>query len=97
MKILVCISHVLILPQKINFTNGDSEFDTNGVQYVINPNDEFGLTRAIWFQEQQGATVTVAMLADRKQTLRKALAIMQTKPSCQRKSNRWFFCCDTTC
>jgi electron transfer flavoprotein beta subunit len=45
---------------KINFTNGDSEFDTNGVQYVINPNDEFGLTRAIWFQEQQGATVTVA-------------------------------------
>jgi electron transfer flavoprotein beta subunit len=36
MKILVCISHVLI-PQKINFTNGDSEFDTNGVQYVINP------------------------------------------------------------
>jgi electron transfer flavoprotein beta subunit len=60
MKILVCISHVLILPQKINFTNGDSEFDTNGVQYVINPNDEFGLTRAIWFQEQQGATVTVA-------------------------------------
>jgi electron transfer flavoprotein beta subunit len=31
---------------KINFTNGDSEFDTNGVQYVINPNDEFGLTRA---------------------------------------------------
>jgi electron transfer flavoprotein beta subunit len=34
------------------------------VQYVINPNDEFGLTRAIWFQEQQGATVTVKMLAD---------------------------------
>jgi hypothetical protein len=41
MKILVCISHVLILPK---ITNGDSEFDTNGVQY--NPNDEFGLTRA---------------------------------------------------
>jgi electron transfer flavoprotein beta subunit len=60
MKILVCISHVPDTTSKINFTNGDSEFDTNGVQYVNNPNDEFGLTRAIWFQEQQGATVTVA-------------------------------------
>ena len=62
---------------KINFVNGDSEFDTNGVQYVINPNDEFGLTRAIWFQEQQGATVTVVNVggADTEPTLRKALAI----------------------
>ena len=59
MKILVCISHVPDTTSKINFVNGDSEFDTNGVQYVINPNDEFGLTRAIWFQEQQAATVTV--------------------------------------
>ena len=59
MKILVCISHVPDTTSKINFVNGDSEFDTNGVQYVINPNDEYGLTRAIWFQEQQGATVTV--------------------------------------
>ena len=59
MKILVCISHVPDTTSKINFVNGDTEFDTNGVQYVINPNDEFGLTRAIWFQEQQGANVTV--------------------------------------
>jgi electron transfer flavoprotein beta subunit len=58
MKILVCISHVPDTTSKINFVNG-IEFDTNGVQYVINPNDEFGLTRAIWFQKQQGATVTV--------------------------------------
>jgi electron transfer flavoprotein beta subunit len=77
MKILVCISHVPDTTSKINFTNGDSEFDTNGVQYVINPNDEFGLTRAIWFQEQQGATVTVANVGgpETEPTLRKALAI----------------------
>jgi electron transfer flavoprotein beta subunit len=44
---------------------------------VINPNDEFGLTRAIWFQEQQGANVTVVNVggADTEPTLRKALAI----------------------
>ena len=77
MKILVCISHVPDTTSKINFTNGDSEFDTNGVQFVINPNDEFGLTRAIWFQEQQGATVTVVNVggAETEPTLRKALAI----------------------
>jgi electron transfer flavoprotein beta subunit len=77
MKILVCISHVPDTTSKINFTNGDAEFDTNGVQYVINPNDEFGLTRAIWFQEQQGATVTVVNVGgpDTEPTLRKTLAI----------------------
>ena len=90
MKILVCISHVPDTTSKINFTNGDSEFDTNGVQFVINPNDEFGLTRAIWFQEQQGATVTVVNVGgpETEPTLRKALAIganeairINTKPT----------------
>lgn len=77
MKILVCISHVPDTTSKINFINGDAEFDPNGVQFVINPNDEFGLTRAIWFQEQQGATVTVVNVGgpETEPTLRKALAI----------------------
>ena len=77
MKILVCISHVPDTTSKINFVDNDSQFDTNGVQYVINPNDEFGLTRAIWFQEQQGANVTVVNVGgpETEPTLRKALAI----------------------
>ena len=77
MKILVCISHVPDTTSKINFTNGDTEFDTNGVQFVINPNDEFGLTRAIWFKEKQGAHVTVVNVggAETEATIRKALAI----------------------
>jgi len=77
MKILVCISHVPDTTSKINFTNGDTEFDTNGVQFVINPNDEFGLTRAIWFKEKQGANVTVVNVGgpETEATIRKALAI----------------------
>lgn len=77
MNILVCISHVPDTTSKINFTNSDTLFDTNGVQFVINPNDEFGLTRAIWFQEQQGAKVTVVNVGgpETEPTLRKALAI----------------------
>ncbi len=77
MKILVCISHVPDTTSKINFSEGDTKFDTNGVQFVINPNDEFGLTRAMWFKEKQGATVDVVNVggAETEPTLRKALAI----------------------
>jgi len=77
MKILVCISHVPDTTSKINFTDNDSKFDTNGVQFVINPNDEFGLTRAMWLKEKQGASVDVVNVggADTEPTLRKALAI----------------------
>lgn len=77
MNILVCISHVPDTTSKINFTNNDTVFDTTGVQFVINPNDEFGLTRAMWFKEQQGANVTVVNVGgpETEPTLRKALAI----------------------
>ena len=64
MKILVCISHVPDTTSKINFTENDTKFDTNGVQFVINPLDEFSLTRAMWFKEKQGASVTVGTLGD---------------------------------
>lgn len=77
MKILVCISNVPDTTSKINFTEGDTKFDTNGVQFVINPNDEFGLTRAMWFKEKQGASVHIATVGDAsvEPTMRKALAI----------------------
>ena len=77
MKILVCISHVPDTTSKINFTENDTKFDTNGVQFVINPYDEFSLTRAMWFKEKQGASVTVVNVgnASTEPTLRKALAI----------------------
>lgn len=77
MKILVCISHVPDTTSKINFTDNDTKFDTNGIQFVINPYDEFVLTRAMWFKEKQGASVTVVNVgnATTEPTLRKALAI----------------------
>ncbi len=77
MKILVCISHVPDTTSKINFTENDSAFDSNGVQYVINPYDEFALARAMWFKEKQGASITVITVgnAGTEPSLRKALAI----------------------
>ena len=77
MKILVCISHVPDTTSKINFVDDYKTFDNQGVQFVINPNDEFGLTRAMWFKEKQNATVDVINvgLSNTETTLRKALAI----------------------
>jgi len=77
MKILVCISNVPDTTSKINFKENNTQFDTTGVQFVINPNDEFGLTRAMWFKEKNGATVDVISVGNSSfdASLRKALAI----------------------
>lgn len=77
MKILVCISSVPDTTAKINFTSDGKEFDKNGVQFVINPHDEFSLTRAVELQEKQGATVTILTVGDAsvEPVMRKALAI----------------------
>jgi len=64
MKILVCISNVPDTTSKINFVDSNTKFDTQGVQFIINPNDEFGLTRAVWFQQKQQAEVTVLTVGD---------------------------------
>lgn len=81
MKILVCISAVPDTTSKINFTDNDTRFDTQGVQFVMNPNDEFGLTRAIWFQERQQAEVHIATVGESQvePIMRKALAIGAAK------------------
>ena len=77
MKILVCISNVPDTTSKINFKNNDTEFDSSGIQYIINPNDEFGLTRAVWFQQKDDSDITVLTVGDSscEPILRKCLAI----------------------
>jgi len=76
MKILVCISSVPDTTSKINFTADKTAFDKNGIQWVINPLDEFALTKAIKLQAN-GATVTVLNVGDAstEAVIRKALAI----------------------
>jgi electron transfer flavoprotein beta subunit len=78
---LVCVSHVPDTTSKINFIDDATAFDKNGVQFIINPNDEFGLTRAVWFQQKQQAEVTVITVGDAscEPTLRKCLAIGANK------------------
>lgn len=77
MKILVCITHVPDTTSKINFVDGNTKFDTNGVQFIIGPYDDYALARAIELKESSGAAVTVLNVGtpDTESTLRKALAI----------------------
>jgi electron transfer flavoprotein beta subunit len=62
---------------KITFTDNNTKFNTQGVQFIINPYDELSLTKALEIAEKVGGTVTVATvgLADAEPVIRKALAI----------------------
>lgn len=78
MKILVCISNVPDTTSKITFTNNDAEFNSTGVQYIINPYDEIALAKAIDLTNAGvNGTVTVITVGESstEPTIRKALAI----------------------
>ncbi len=78
MKILVCISNVPDTTTKIAFSADNSSFNSAGVQFVINPYDEwYALVRALELKEAQGGNVTILHVgaADSEATIRKGLAI----------------------
>jgi electron transfer flavoprotein beta subunit len=78
MNILVCISKAPDTTSKIAFTNGDTQFDENGVQYIVNPYDEwYALVRALELKEAQGGNVTIITVGTTSDDaiIRKALAI----------------------
>jgi electron transfer flavoprotein beta subunit len=77
MKILVCISNVPDTTTKVTFTNNNTQFNTAGVQFILNPYDEIALSRAIELTEGGKGTITVIHVgeASAEPTIRKALAI----------------------
>ena len=78
MKILVCISKSPDTTSKIAFSEGNTKFDENGVQYIVNPYDEwYALVRALELKEANGGSVTIITVgtAEDDAIMRKALAI----------------------
>lgn len=78
MKLLVCFSRVPDTTTKIAFTNNNTSFNEDKVQFIINPYDEwFALVRALELKESFGGTVTVLHVgnAGNDPIIRKALAI----------------------
>lgn len=79
MKILVCISKTPDTTAKIAFTDNNTKFAANGVQWIINPFDEwYSLVRAIELKEANPAIVihlVTVGAADCDPIIRKALAL----------------------
>jgi electron transfer flavoprotein beta subunit len=79
MKILVCISKTPDTTAKIAFTDNNTKFATDGVQWIINPYDEwYALVRALEMKEKDPSTVLNLVTvggADTEPIIRKSLAL----------------------
>ena len=78
MKLLVCISQTPDTTAKVSFKSDGKEFDAAGVQFIMNPYDEwYALVRACELRETLGGSVTALNVgpAANETTIRKALAI----------------------
>lgn len=79
MKILVCISKTPDTTAKIAFTDNNMKFAEAGVQFIINPYDEwYALVRALELKEAgiaTGVTLITVGGTDAEPIIRKALAI----------------------
>ena len=79
MKILVCVSKTPDTTAKIAFTDNNTKFAADGVQWIINPYDEwYALVRAIELKEADPSTVLHLINvggADSEPIIRKALAL----------------------
>jgi electron transfer flavoprotein beta subunit len=79
MKILICISKTPDTTAKIAFADNNTKFAADGVQWIINPYDEwYSLVRAIELKEADPTTVLHLVNvggADSEPIIRKALAL----------------------
>ena len=78
MKLLVCISKTPDTTAKVSFTPDGSSFNTDGVNYIMNPYDEwYALVKAIEVKEALGGEVVAINVgpASNDIVIRKALAI----------------------
>lgn len=78
MKILVCISKAPDTTARISFKDNNTEFNTDGVQFIVNPYDEwYALVRALEIKESSGGSVSIIHVgpAENDVIIRKALAI----------------------
>ena len=79
MKLLVCVSKTPETTTKIQLTSDNTDLDTSGVKYIMNPYDEwYALVRALELKEAAGSgSVTIINVgpADNDSVIRKGLAV----------------------
>ena len=83
MNILVPVRKVPDTTAKIAFTPDGKSFDANGVQFVMNPTDEwYALVRAVELKESFGGKITSTNVGgnDNTKSFEKALLLGATMP-----------------
>jgi electron transfer flavoprotein beta subunit len=77
MKIAVCVNHVPDTETKVKVGADGKSIDRAGVNFIINPYDEFAVEEALRLKEKHGGeTIALSLGGDsHKETLRKALAM----------------------
>jgi electron transfer flavoprotein beta subunit len=78
MKILVCVSKTPDTTAKISFNSDSTEFNGAGVQFIMNPYDEwYALVRAVDLAKATSGTVTLINVGtvEDEQIIRKGLAL----------------------
>jgi electron transfer flavoprotein beta subunit len=77
MKIIVCINHVPDTEAKIKVAGDGKTIDKSGINFILNPYDEFAIEAALKLKEKFGGDTTAVSLGGdvHKETLRKALAM----------------------
>lgn len=77
MKLIACVNHVPDTAAKISVAAGGMSIDKTGVNFVINPYDEFAVEECLRLKEKNGGEVIAVSVGSdaHKETLRKALAM----------------------
>lgn len=77
MKIVVCVNHVPDTETKVKVGSDGKTVDRQGINYILNPYDEFAVEEALRMKEKHGGEVIAMSLGGdaHKETLRKVLAM----------------------
>lgn len=77
MKFVACVNHVPDTETKVHVGADGKSIDPNGVNYMLNPYDEFAVEAALKLKEQLGGeTIALSLGPDaNRESLRKALAM----------------------
>jgi electron transfer flavoprotein beta subunit len=77
MNIIVCVKHVPDTESKIKIAGDSTSYETAGLEYIVNPYDEFAVEEALKIKEAKGGEVTVILLGPENatKTIRTCLAM----------------------
>ncbi|MGB2869108.1 MAG: electron transfer flavoprotein subunit beta/FixA family protein [Bacteroidota bacterium] len=77
MKLVACLNHVPDTATRINIASDGKSIDKTGVNFIINPYDEFAVEECLRLKEKNGGEVVAISLGgdSNKDSLRKALAM----------------------